>query len=312
MYQPIFKLNMRYGGTLLLGGLLACSSSHPQSPYPYKSGTTQVIGATGTGASGVGKAGAAGSTADISSAQVGVASGATFTTSTPTTGCIDLEGQCLKPQDQCGKDGTADVIVGPNGEALSTICYPNRDYHVQVLGDAPVSSPALGNNTVVVLDNKDDGVDVVGDLTITGNNVIVYGYGPDTSVIGGNLTIGKNNAIVRGVRINGNASITKNNAALIDCVIEGDLTISGNNVSLALCQIWGNVKIDGTNAVFVSNLVAGSQPVSGDNLRCNDNHYFADANADHMFETSEITGPLTCESRGQSVTNTPGLMPKKP
>jgi hypothetical protein len=300
---------------LLLGGVAgACSSGGSASPYPYEADTTTVIGAQGSGTSPGGSSlGSGGAGASKSGVQVGLSPVATYSTATPSGGdCLDIQGVCAKPQDQCDAGGTADVIVGPDGAVLSVICYPNRDYHVVVLGDAPVSSPPLGNNTVVVIDGKDDGVDIQGDLTIQGNNVILYGYGPETSVIGGNLNIDKNNAIVRGVRIDGNASITKNNAALIDCVIEGDLTISGNNVSLALCEIWGNVKIEGNNAVFVSNLVLGDQPISGDNLRCNDNHRFADANQDGLFQSSEIAGAVTCESRGQSVMDTANLAPKKP
>jgi hypothetical protein len=300
---------------LLSLGLAGCSSGGlSTSPYPYQVGKTNVIGASDTGSAGSvdGSAGSRNATGSPSSTLVGVAPVATYTTPTDAAACIDVQGTCVKPQKDCGTDGTADVILGPNGEVLSTICYPNRDYKVVVLGDAPVSSPPLGNNSVIVLDNKDDGVDVQGNLKITGNNVIVWGYGPDTSVIGGNLDIDKNNAIVRGVRVNGDVSITKNNAALIDCVIDGNLTITGNNVSLALCQIWGTVTIEGKNTVLVSNLVLGDQVISGDNLRCNDNHRFADANTDGVFQDAEVTGPVTCESRGQAVTDTTNLTPKKP
>ncbi len=308
--------NLRHAATLLLLGCLSwgCSSQHGSaSPYPYQPGQTNVIGASsGGGSASAGDGGATGAGAAGSGSSVGVSPVSTYSVATPTGGdCIDVQGQCLKPQDSCGADATADVIVGPDGEVLSTICYPNRDYTVQVLGDAPVTSPPLGNNNVVVLDDKVDGDDVLGDLEITGNNVIVYGQGPDVSRIGGNLSIAKNNAIVRGVSIGGDVTISKNNASLIDCVIEGNLTITGNNVSVALCQIWGDVTIEGQNAVFVSNLVAGDQAISGDNLRCNDNHRFTDTNQDGVVQPEEVTDPITCESRGQPVANTPSLQPKK-
>ena len=286
-----------------LGGssLLACSSSHPVQ-YPYDPNTTNVIGGSGTNSG----SGAAGSSAPTGTDQVGVSSVSTYTTPSG-SGCLELDGSCVAPQNDCGEGGTADVIVGENGEVLSTICYPNRDYSVDVLPDSPVSHPPLGNNTVVVIDGKDDGVDIEGDLTIQGNNVIVYGAGPDTSVIGGNLAIDKNNAIVRGVRIQGNTTISKNNASLLDCVIEGDLTITGNNVNLALCEIWGKLDIQGENAVFVSNLVEGDQKVSGINLRCNDNHYFSDAGMDGSVDPGDVTGNVTCESRDQAVPDNPNL-----
>ncbi|MFI5308358.1 MAG: hypothetical protein ACHQ53_13445 [Polyangiales bacterium] len=234
----------------------------------------------------------------------------TFTTATPSgSACLQVKDQCIKPEKDCGADATADVIVDASGAVLSTICYPNRDYNVVVVGDAAVPTAPLQNNSVIVLDDKADGVDVTGDVTITGNNVIVYGYGPNVSEIGGNLSIDKNNAIVRGVTIDGNVSISKNNASLVDCVIKGDLTITGNNVTLALCEIWGNVAIEGNNAVFVSNLVLGDQPISGMNLRCNDNHHFADANMDGVFQPAEVTTPIECGSKAAGTQSTPGKKP---
>lgn len=303
---------------LLLG--LGCSSSSGSGPYPYKPGTTQVIGASSPGASSPGDPSTAIGTSKTGTGSAGsgatsVTPIATYTAVTPASpdACLEVEGKCLKPQKDClDADATADVIVGPDGTQLAVVCYPNRDYDVISIGDAPVKTAPLGNNTVVVFDDAADGLDVEGDVTISGNNVILWGYGPDTAVIGGNLAIEKNNAIVRGVRINGDVTIDKNNASLIDCVIMGNLTITGNNVNLALCQIWGKLKIEGKNAVFVSNLVAGDQPVAGDNLRCNDNHHFADANADLTFQPGEVTDAISCESRGAPVPNMSGLTPKKP
>src|SRR6185295_17309607 len=127
------------------------------------------------------------------------------------------------------EDAATDVILGRHGEVLTTLCYPTDGWDVTVVGDDPVSTPPLGNKTVVVIDGKDDGVDITGDVDIKGNNSIIWGEGPDVSVIGGDVHIDKNNAIVRGVRIKGDATITKNNAALVDCVIEGDLTVTKNN-----------------------------------------------------------------------------------
>jgi len=291
----------------------ACASSH-DSPYPYAPKTTNVIGASN---SSVGKSGGAGLGGSVptSSTQVGIAGNApeptdTFTTATPSgDACLMVKDQCIRPGKTCGADATADVIVYENGAVLSTICYPNRDYKVITVGDAPVSAAPLMNNSVIVLDDKADGVDVTGDVTITGNNVIVYGHGPDVSVIGGNLNIDKNNAIVRGVTIDGNVEISKNNASLVDCVIKGDLTITGNNVNLALCQIWGNVTVEGENAVFVSNVVLGDQPISGKNLRCNDDYYFADGNMDGVFQKTEATTAIVCDSQGTSSTTTTAKKP---
>jgi len=198
-------------------------------------------------------------------------------------------------KDKCGDGATADVIVAADGEVLSTICYPNKDYEVVALGDQS-TEPELGNNVVAVLDDSDDGVDVEGDLLIEGNNVILYGSGPEASVLGGNLEVLKNNAIVRGVRIVGDVILRKNNTALVYCVIEGDLHVIGNNNRLALCEVWGNITIEGNNTVLVSNLIAGDQAIAGKNLRCNDNHRFTDIDGDEVIQDDDVLAPVNCTS----------------
>jgi hypothetical protein len=281
----------------------SCGDDSKSTAYPYEPGETTIIGGIQSGG------GSSGADGGSSSGDVDTTAVSTFATGTPSgNDCIAFDEGCVQPQEQCGEDATADVIVGANGEVLSVICYPNKNYDVQEIGDQ-VENPRLPNNTVIVLDDENDGDDVVGDLVVEGNNVIVYGDGPDNSVIGGNLDIEKNNAIVRGVRIRGNVSITKNNASLIYCVIEGDLTITGNNVNLALCEIWGNVSIEGNNAVFVSNLVQGEQPISGVNLHCNDNYRFGDLNDDGVVDEDEVGEPIVCESRDDAVADDPNLEP---
>lgn len=292
--KSMIRIGMWAGAGLWL---VACADD-PPNKYPYNLDETRVIGD--------GTLGANGGTFDNSVGSVGVSSTSTF--STPNgDACINLDDVCLTPQDECGEDATADVIVGENGEVLDVLCYPNKDYDVLELSEDPIEDPMLGNNQVVVLDGLDDGDDVVGDLTVEGNNAIVYGDGPDTSVIGGNLNIAKNNAIVRGVRIKGDVTLSLNNTSLVYCVIEGDLIIAHNNVTVALCDIYGTVTIMGNNTVFVSNRVNNGQPLAGDNLSCNDNYSFVDANYDHIVQDEEVGDPITCTSRGEPVANDPNL-----
>ena len=275
--HPLFVV-----GFLSLASTASCSSSEGDD-YPYAPNQTVVIGSADED---VGKS-------DPDAPELsGVTPVRTATTSS-TELCLDDGKKCATPKSKCGDGATADVIVGPDGEVLSIVCYPNKDYEVVTLGDT-VEEPELGNNVVAVIDGSDDGVDVEGDLLIEGNNVIVWGDGPEASVIGGNLEVIKNNAIVRGVRIQGDAILRKNNTALVHCVIEGDLLVIGNNNSLALCEIWGDVIIDGLNTVLVSNLVAGDQPVAGKNLRCNDNHRFTDVDGDGIVKDEDVLGPVNC------------------
>jgi hypothetical protein len=301
--------------TLLASGatLIACSSSH-KSNFPYDADMTNVIGGmdSGGGSSSGIKGSDGGGGFDNATGPVGTTPVSTVTTSTG-EGCTEPDSVCEAAQDAaqkaCGDDAATDVILGRHGEVLTTLCYPTDGWDVTVLGADPVSTPPLENNTVVVIDGEDDGVDITGDVTIKGNNSIIWGEGPDVSVIGGDVNIEKNNAIVRGVRIKGNATITKNNAALVDCVIEGDLTVTLNNISVALCEIWGKVNIQGNNAYFVSNLVAGDQKVTGKNLQCNDNHSFTDSDGDHVVAADEVLAPIEC-GEDSAAAATPGTKAK--
>ena len=206
--------------------------------------------------------------------------------------CVD-EGNdvCAKPQSACGDEGTADVLVTQVGAPVAVICYPTSGVAVEeVEGDLR----KVGNNTVFVIDDRDDGPDVTGDVTLDGNNVTLYGHGPDVSVIGGDLHIDKNNARVRGVRVLGDVTIDKNNPSLVDCVIEGDLTINGNNVALALCEVWGKTTITGNNAALVENRLADAPLVTGNNTVCAGDLTFADANKDGVIAQTELGEELAC------------------
>ncbi|HEX7670513.1 MAG TPA: hypothetical protein VF395_13055 [Polyangiaceae bacterium] len=213
---------------------------------------------------------------------------------TPTTAaCQDAT---CKGRDQCGPNGAADVIVDDKGKVVDVLCY-GQDVTIAQVPTAPVASfETNGNNAVLVIDGANDGVDVLGDVTISGNNAVVYGNGPETSVIGGTLLIGKNNAEIRGVRIKGDVTINKNNTKLAFCVIEGDLTITGNNTTLAGCDVFGKVTITGMNTVLIRDRVSATDAIKGSNLTCSANVRFDDANADHVIQAGEVGGPVSCGS----------------
>jgi hypothetical protein len=59
--------------------------------------------------------------------------------------------------------------------------------------------------------------------------------------------------------------------------------------------------------------VLDDQSISGMNLRCNDNHHFADANMDGVFQSAEVTTPIECGSKGTAAAGPPASPPgKKP
>lgn len=252
---------------------LGCGSSDPKRELPYAPDETTVIGG---------------------GSNSGLPTGDYQVVSTPDgKSCVMIdEFECLQPQNECGDDGTADVIVDNDGTVLYVACYPQDGVSVEDF-EGPIGE--LPNNAVLVIDEADDGADVMGDLTIDGNNITVYGHGPDVSVIDGNLDIAKNNSIVRGVRITQDVTISKNNGTLIDCVIEGDLTITGLNVNVALCEVWGQTRVLANNAVLVANAFASAPEVTATTVKaCNNNVLFSDENDDGDVTDDEITGDVDC------------------
>jgi hypothetical protein len=248
----------------------ACAQGHASSPLPYMPNTTSVLG------------GAFDNGAGLTPVSYATPDG---------DACVDLDGACVKPQDKCGDNGSALVLLDASQTVADIVCYPAAGIAVdQVEGDLK----KVGNDVVLVLDDRADGPDVTGDVTIDGNNVSLFGHGPDVSVIAGDLNIKKNNALVSGVRVQGDVVIEKNNPSLIDCVIEGDLTIHGNNVNVALCEVWGKLSIDGNNTVLVANKFQSVPELLGNNLRCSSNLGFVDQNSDHAIADSELTGPIDC------------------
>jgi hypothetical protein len=302
----------RFGGkTWLWIACLSCgcgSSARPSS-LPYASDTTTVIGGSSSSTGGSAGTGSSVSTGTGAGAGGTDGSGALSTAATPNGDqCLMIDGQCVKPQASCGDNGRADVLLDANGMVINTLCYPTGGVSVESF-DGPVHD--VGNNVVLVVDDKNDGVDVMGDVTIDGNNVTLYGYGPLVSVLGGNLNIDKNNARVRGVRVQGNVTIDKNNPSIVDCVIEGDLTIKGNNVSVALCEIWGKVTVLGNNAMLIANKLREPPVVSGQNLVCNQDILFTDNNGDSMISSNELGAAVSCTNKVAATTGN-GKMPGKP
>lgn len=201
---------------------------------------------------------------------------------------------CEAAVEGCGDDAYADLVLDEDQSALDVICYPGN-VSVHEVGTDAVASASAGNHSVLVLDDVDDGPDVTGDVTLSGNGSILYGHGAQVSVVGGSLALDKNNAIVRGVRIDGNVTITKNNAQLAFCEIGGDLTIQGNNATVAECVVHGRTVLEGNNAVFVRNELAQNTELSGKNLSCNANVVFdPDAGAPDAGAAPPPT-PVSCD-----------------
>jgi hypothetical protein len=209
--------------------------------------------------------------------------------------CIDVEtGVCIKPQEQCGANA-ADVVLAADGKLLEIICYPPAaTLSVEELETKGGAIAQNQNNSVLALDNANDGVDVRGDIAVDANNVVIYGEDPATSVVGGDVNVDGNNIIVRGVSIQGDVTIDANNATFFHCVVEGNVTVTGNNAVFVGCDVFGTIKITGHNAHVAGNHVVGGVVDDGKNTRCEDNRAAQDRNADRVLVESELGAALSC------------------
>lgn len=230
---------------------------------------------------------------------VGAGAGAGTVTQTPTGDqCITLpSGECVKPQEKCKDGERADVVVDSSGKVVEIVCYPASSNPTPIDGQGNIE---LGkeNKGIVSIDGEDDGVDVAGDVTSSGNNVTVYGQGAAVSIIGGKVTAEGNNFALRGVTVKGNVEISGNNAALVLCVVEGDVIIDGNNTVIADCSVLGKIRINGNNSVLVANEVGQGISLSdAKNTVCDGNVAWSDTNANKVLDPGEAGAAITCEKK---------------
>lgn len=202
-------------------------------------------------------------------------------------------GACVKPQQQCGAGAHAEVIVSADGKVQYVACYPDQPPPYTVVDTQ--GSASVDNKGLLVLDGAADGVDITGNLDVSGNNAIVYGQGPGASVIGGNVTVSKNNGTVRGVTVLGDTSIIGNNTVMYYCVIVGNVTIYSNDNILSACDIFGDVTVIGNNNQLLDLRVQGQIKNSGNNNVCSADFRFADVNHDLIIDPLEVGLALSCK-----------------
>jgi hypothetical protein len=200
---------------------------------------------------------------------------------------------CLMPQQMCGDDGQADVLLNPDGSVLSILCYPAPGSGVATTLVSGQTSVSTENNELFILGA---GQTVNGNVSINGNNSTVFGAGPASSAITGTLTVNNPNAIVRGVYIHGDTVINGNSAALFYCIIDGNLTINNGNSIVADCDIYGTVTVNSGNNKLVSDRIQGGINTAGGGAVCTGDVAFTDVNMDHMIEPDELgaTFSSTC------------------
>lgn len=223
---------------------------------------------------------------------IGPSGGSSAQASAP---CVTLpSGECVDAK-QCGAGERRDVIVDSSGKVVTVVCYPASSAPPTVESPGNVDLGKTANGGVVAIDGAADGVDIAGNVTAAGNNVVVYGEGAAVSVIGGNVESTGNNFSLRGVTVKGNVHVAGNNASLVLCVIEGDVVLEGNNNVIAECSIRGKVEIRGVNNTLVGNEIGGAVSTGTDkNTVCDGNVVWNDANANLVLDAGETGAAITC------------------
>lgn len=203
----------------------------------------------------------------------------------------------------CEREGGPVDLIYVDGELVDTICYPpaeDPERPVEEItsstGDVEVAQNA--NNTTVVFGDETDGVPLVGDLVVDGNNVAIYGNGPDNTIIDGSVTLDGNNARLRGVTITGDLILSKNNVAIVLSRILGNVQLSGNatnNSVFAENEIFGSFTSDSNNNIIVGNAVLGEFTHTGNGNTCDRNYAFDDANDNQSLDDGEAGDALSCD-----------------
>lgn len=213
--------------------------------------------------------------------------------------CVRLpSGECADAK-QCAPGERRDVILDSKGKVVSVVCYPADSTPPTIESQGNVELDKNDNGGVVAIDGANDGVDIAGNVSAAGNNVVVYGEGAAVSVIGGNVDATGNNFSLRGVTVKGNVHVVGNNANLVLCVIEGDVLLEGNNNVIAECSVLGKIEIKGVNNVLVGNEVGGAVSVGEDkNTICDGNVVWNDANSNKLLDPGETGAAITCGGNG--------------
>lgn len=231
-------------------------------------------------------------------------------------GCVELSsGDCVDPdevkQEYCGDEAAqADIIVDDDGEVVKVICYPPSDdgtpiEEVERNEDGTAEVPQTDNGSVIIFSEDTNGEPIEGDVTLTAENVSLFGNGVDQTIIDGNLNISSNGSQARGLTVTGDVTIDliSNSASLAFCKIHGNLTVEANEVTVANCQVFGDVTVTGRNATLVNVGVQGAWEIAP-SAYCDGCYSFSDDDDDLIVSQDEVGEDLVCD--GTAANNVDG------
>ena len=205
---------------------------------------------------------------------------------------------CLEESvvDRCERgETTTEVVVDAEGQVLDVVCIPPEVEAVEAIDLVDNEIDQTANSTALVFEGEDK--NFMGDLTVDGNSVVLYGESPEEATIDGTLTLEGNNSVVRGVTITGDLVIAKNNPIVVYCIVLGDVRLEANNARISGCDIWGDVIVTGNNQQLHGNRIGGRLMLSGQNTECSGNVAFSDSNENGTLEESEVDDALHCDRK---------------
>jgi len=107
------------------------------------------------------------------------------------------------------------------------------------------------DNTIVFFENGE----YVGDLTITGEDVILFGEGIEepSVVVDGNIEVRGGNVRIRGVTITGDLTVFGNNFGMAFSVVQGATQLNGQAISFLRNVFCQGANVPSSNAALYAN-----------------------------------------------------------
>jgi hypothetical protein len=193
-----------------------------------------------------------------------------------------------------GAGGPTDIVVHKD-KVVAVLCYSRSDTTTtQEIPAGGEVGKVSGNNRVVMFAPSTDGKPIEGEVSLEGNNNVLYGNGAGKTVLADDVTVKGNNGRVRGLTIQGSLLLEGNNQGVVNVIVEGDLTLKGNNSVLANVTVFGRLQLFGNNHVLLGVRVGKEETFEGTNYQCEEVFAFQDVNEDKILTSNELGEALSC------------------
>jgi hypothetical protein len=192
----------------------------------------------------------------------------------------------------CGRGGGPVDVVVLGSKAFADVCYNPLVANI-IVTDSAAPFPQTGTDATVTFDSATNGQPIVGDVTVDGDFVTIFGNGADSTIIDGNFIVTGGNARIRGITVRGTLTFRQSNGAIVSSRVGGDVVITNDSTLVSQDDIFGSITASSKRNLFVDDRVQGAWS-PGARASCAGNVSFADTNGDGVAQDSEVTGDLSC------------------